>query len=215
MTPWFKARGRRLRTQSGPAMRATCQWFSLGLAGLGFLLLASCAEQVATISPSETLALLRTGRAPLTCGEPCLAQWQAVQPQAAQLLDRGRWRDLATLVLQTRYGDDLSLYYLGRAAEGVGYRPAAASYYRQSMRISGTSGSCQYLSRVCGGIALPRAASVRVAAIERAWRRARYRRAPGPPTPVAPAPEAAAPAPPATPVTPPESDYIEPPPVEH
>jgi hypothetical protein len=57
--------------------------------------------------------------------------------------------------MRTDYQDDLSLYYLGRAAEGMGFNPSAASYYRQSIELSGTSISCTNLSRLCGGLTLP------------------------------------------------------------
>jgi hypothetical protein len=58
----------------------------------------------------------------------------------------------------------------------MGYRAAAASYYRQSMQLSGTSISCQYLSRQCGGVSLPRAAAARLAAVERVANPPRARR---------------------------------------
>lgn len=111
--------------------------------------------------------MVSTGKALLTCREACIAEWQRLQPQAAELAAAARWPELAATVLQANYQDDLSLYYLGRAAEGLGYPGAAASYYRQSVRFSGTSASCQYLSRICGGVALPRAAGMRLAAIDR------------------------------------------------
>ena len=122
------------------------------------------------------------------------------------------------LLTRSGYQDDLSLYYLGRAAEGFAAREAAAGYYRQSRQISGTPGSCQSLSRLCGGVTLPRAAALRVAAIERDLNRARPRRIET--TPQGPAPqkagpaevEAPAPSPVARPPGPAASEYIEPPP---
>ena len=51
--------------------------------------------------------------------------------------------------------------------ELLGYRTAAASYYRQSAQLSPTANSCQRLSRLCGGVNLPRTAFLRAAAIER------------------------------------------------
>lgn len=184
------------------------------LVGLGCLLLAGCAERVASVTPAESLTLLRTGRPLLRCRDACLAEWQRAQPQAAQLEAGARWQGLAQLVLRIGYQDDLSLYYLGRAAEGIGYPTAAASYYRQSMQLSGTSISCQNLSRLCAGVALPRAASSRLAAIERELSRSRPRRngtaLRGPETPEAAPREPAAPVP--SPVGPPPSEYIEPPP---
>jgi len=150
----------------------------------GALLLAGCvppAGRAPEVPAAELLAQLPTGRPLLDCREPCLAQWKAVEPQARQSEAAGYWRELATLVLRSRYQDDLTLYYLGRAAEGLGYPVAAASYYRQSQSLSGTAVACEWLSRDCGGIILPRAAAQRLAAIERPLEPARHRN-------VAPAP---------------------------
>jgi|SRR5579864_4259589 len=205
------------------------KWYHRGLAAAALLALVGCAQQD-TVNPAETLALLRAGRPLLTCHEPCLPGWRSAQPQAAQLDAGARWQDLAMLLRRTGYQDDLSLYYLGRAAEGLGAREAAASYYRQSMHLSGTASSCQSLSRLCGGATLPRAAALRVAAIERELSRARPRRIEAAPPGAAPAEveaapqgsatpepgpaesEAPAPAPVPRPAGPPASEYIEPPP---
>ena len=215
--------------------------FRGGFVGLGCLLLAGCAGQSASVTPQQALASVRTGQSLLTCREACLAAWQAAQPQAAQLAAGRNWGELAALVLRVGYEDDLTLYYLGNTAEGTGYPGGAASYYRQSARLSGTSAACVNRSRVCGGVALPRAASLRLAAIERDLRRRygivgagprRVAPAPGEPPPPGEATEplpaengpppaepvsAAAPptAPPAPTPRPPahSPDYIEPPPL--
>jgi hypothetical protein len=203
----------------------------------GCLALAGCVEQPA-LSSADALALLSSGRQALTCRERCLAEWKRVEPQAAELNAAARWTDLAMLLLQTGYEDDLSLYYLGRAAEGLRYPAAASSYYRQSSRLSGTVASCQNLSRMCGGITLPRAALLREAAITREFNRAANRAArperrrpsraetpvsemepsipaPGSNEAVEP-PIALTPAPSGEPARRrPGSDYIEPPPAAH
>src|SRR6202158_617408 len=121
-------------------------WYHRGLATAALLTLVGCAERVDTVKPAEVLAQLRAGRPLLGCHDPCLAAWRGAQPQAAQLDAGARWQDLAMLLARTGYQDDLSLYYLGRAAEGLGSREAAAAYYRQSTQSSGTSSSCQSLS---------------------------------------------------------------------
>jgi len=180
--------------------------------------LVGCTERSDTLRPAETLAQLQAGRALVTCREPCLTTWRDAQPQAAQLDAGARWQDLAMLLARTGYQDDLSLFYLGRAAEGLGYREAAAGYYRQSAQLSGSAISCQSLSRLCGGVALPRAAALRLAAIERELNRPRPRRteqAPQAPEAPASAPaevEAPAPTPAPRPNGPAPSEYIEPPP---
>ena len=205
------------------------KWYRGILVAMGALVLAGCAEQRASIDPAQATAQLMSGRRLLNCRDACLAEWRQNQPQAAQLDAARRWPDLAAMVLNTGYEDDLSLYYLGRAAEGIGYPGAAASYYRQSVRLAASSASCQSLSRVCGGVVLPRAAAMRIAAIERELGAAGRRRAgssrpaaaasePAPPLPSevtesppeAPAPAAIEKSAPASRPTP--SEFIEPPP---
>ncbi len=134
---------------------------------LGCLALAGCAAAPTPIPPRQAVLALRAGEPLLRCREACVEDWRRAQPQAAQLAAASDWADLAALVEQVGYQDDLTLYYLARAAEGLGYPGAAASYYRQSLSLSGTSISCANLSRMCGGVALPRAAASRLAAIDR------------------------------------------------
>jgi len=128
--------------------------------GLALMLLCGCADsgsdnRYANMARPELLAQLQLGRPVLRCREACLPTWREAQPYAARLDASGQWGDLAATVMRTEYQDDLSLYYLGRAAEGLGFYPAAVSYYRQSMELSGTSISCANLSRLCGGVTLP------------------------------------------------------------
>lgn len=175
------------------------KWHYRGLVALACVSMVSCAERADTVKPAEARTLLRAGRPLLTCREPCLSAWRTAQPRAAQLEASGRWQDLAVLLMRVGYKDDLSLYYLGRAAEGIGYRGAAAGYYRQSTVLSGTSISCQHLSRLCGGVVLPRVAAQRLAVIERELNPIRSRRTEPalqePATPGAIPEEAGAPAP--------------------
>jgi hypothetical protein len=134
---------------------------------LAVLCLCGCAgsggdNRYTNMARPELLAQLQLGRSVLRCREACLPTWRDAQPRAARLDAASQWSDLAALVMRTEYQDDLSLYYLGRAAEGLGFYPAAISYYRQSMELSGTSISCANLSRVCGGVALPADAARRL-----------------------------------------------------
>jgi hypothetical protein len=192
---------------------------SLTLAGTLAGTLTGCAEQRSGLSPADAVAQLRTGAPMLTCREACIADWRRAQPQAAQLDAAGSWPELAALVIGTGYQDDLSLYYLGRAAEGLGFPGAAASYYRQSTYFSASSLSCRYLSGVCGGLAFPTAAVVRIAAIDHELNRGRPRRAVRAPAGAAPAtlapssaePELPEPGPPPSRAGPIPTEYIEPP----
>jgi len=202
--------------------------------GLGCALLAGCAEQHSGVSPDSGLTLMQTGVPILSCRDACLTDWRREQPQAQRLYaGGGQWRDLATLLIRVGYQDDLSLYYLGRAAEGLGFPAGAAAYYRQSTTLSGTSIACANLSRQCGGLVLPQAAALRLSSVTLQLERSR-RVAPAPPqvkaspaasegvatgaspdeaAPPAPAP---VPAPSPSPVANPADtkDYIEPPPAQ-
>jgi hypothetical protein len=133
--------------------------------GFGGLLLAGCAEQQNPVNPDAGLAQIQTGAPVLRCRDACLADWRREQPEAQQLHAQGRWRALAALVIRVNYQDDLSLYYLARAAEGLGFTAGAAAYYRQSKELSGTAIACSYLSRLCGGVVLPQAASLRLSLV--------------------------------------------------
>lgn len=197
-------------------------WRFCGLAGLGCLLLAGCVGRPAVVSPAQAVSMLQTGRPLLSCREACRAEWQSQEPQAAQYAAAARWQELAVLVLGVGYQDDLSLYYLGRAAEGLGYAGAAASYYRQSMQLSGTSISCQYLTHLCGGEVFPRAAALRLAAIDQELSRryrhgTRRRRSTAPAevsVPIPAEPAALVPAEPVEPPVPPPTVPAAPPPAE-
>ena len=152
-------------------MRKLC---SGSLAAIVCLMVTGCAQQKPAVDPAAATAQLSTGAPLLRCRADCLADWRAAQPYAAQLDAAARWSDLATLVITINYQDDLTLYYLARAAEGLGYPSAAASYYRQSTYISGSSLSCQHESGVCGGVVLPDAALARIEAIESQAKRSRF-----------------------------------------
>jgi len=159
------------------------KYLSFVAIALGAALLAGCSTPSApSVNVDEAMLLVQVGRPVLRCRADCLAAWRAAAPQAEQDLARQRWRDLAESLIRVNYQDDLTLYYLGRAAEGLGYPKAAASYYRQSMEFSGTSGSCAYLSRQCGGVTLPRDAALRLATLDNDLNRARPARRPSPPS---------------------------------
>lgn len=200
--------------QAVPRPGSVCRLlFALAVA-LSMAALAACTPEVAPVSPEQRLAMIPTGEPLLSCRADCLAAWRAAEPQAETLAARRHWTDLALLVLRVNYEDDLTVYYLAEAAQGMGYRAAAASYYRQSIKLSAGPASCLVYSRLCGGVSLPRAAQGRLAALGRLVPRRRpsvpERSAPRAEEPVAaPAPP---PAPVPEPVAPPPTVVVAPPP---
>jgi hypothetical protein len=169
------------------------KWLKTTVAALGGAALGGCAASSPSPPPvniGQAMLSLQLGKPVLRCREACLAAWREAEPHAGQLAAKGQWWELAETVIRVGYQDDLTLYYLGRATEGLGYPKAATSYYRQSMELSGTSISCTYMSRQCSGVALPHEASLRLGALDNELNRPRPARRPVPSPGQSPTPEA-------------------------
>jgi hypothetical protein len=101
--------------------------------------LIGCANKYETVTPelqASMLADLRAGRLSLDCGQKCSLTWFA-QASSIHAIDRAEnWTDLAVRVMQIGYGDDLAYYYLGQAAQGLGYHKAAIAYYNYAFGLA-------------------------------------------------------------------------------
>jgi hypothetical protein len=104
--------------------------------------LIACTMQNANVPPAQLMSELQAGQPVLDCRNDCLFAWNDHRQQAAAMDATGRWQELALLVMQIGYMNDLSYYYLGRAAENLGYLQAAEKYYRIAEKLSVTSMSC-------------------------------------------------------------------------
>jgi len=81
------------------------------------------------------------------------------------LHDSGQWENLATAVLNDKYGDNLRWYYLGRAAEGMSMCDTAEHYYRISKERS-EHFETRCFSGMCAGIKLPEILEERLITVE-------------------------------------------------
>jgi hypothetical protein len=104
--------------------------------------LAACTMKNATVPPEQLLSELQAGQPMLDCRADCSFAWASNRQQAAVLDATGQWQQLALLVMQVGYMDDLTYYYLGHAAENLGYLQPAEKYYRIAEQISVTNMSC-------------------------------------------------------------------------
>ena len=135
-----------------------------GVVGLIVLALTSCAARTPEVPADELLRRLQAGEPMLDCRVACLDAWRSNRGTALVLNETRRWRELAILVMQTGYTDDLTYFYLGRAAEGLGYREAATTYYQISARLSAAGLACtEEHPNLCNGQVLPAAAEARLA----------------------------------------------------
>jgi len=109
------------------------------LAGLSLLLLGGCAAKYDALTPelhTSMLGDLKSGKLTLDCGLKCDITFIA-QASSLHAFDVAeRWDDLATHVMQIGYGNDLAYYYLGQAAQGLGYQQAAIGYYTYALALN-------------------------------------------------------------------------------
>jgi hypothetical protein len=137
---------------------AACTVLVLGL------VLASCASAPPEVPPDELIRRLQTGEPVLDCGLPCRDIWRANRATALLLNETRQWRELAVLVMQIGYTNDLTYYYLGRAAQGLGFWDAAKRYYQISVRLSSAGITCTAEgAEYCNGQIFPAAAQAELA----------------------------------------------------
>jgi hypothetical protein len=118
-------------------------WFQLLALGAATSVIASgCTMKNASVPPAQLMSELQAGQPMLDCRADCGLSWANNRQQAALLDTTGQWQPLALLVMQIGYMDDLTYYYLGHAAENLGYLQAAQRYYRIAEQISVTNMSC-------------------------------------------------------------------------
>lgn len=118
-------------------------WLRMACIG-GFLLAATagCTLKNVNVPPAELMRQVQAGQPMLDCRADCSGAWGQNHQQIRILDATGRWQDLALLVAQIGYMNDLSYYYLGHAAENLGYWQAAQRYYRIAERLSVGPMSC-------------------------------------------------------------------------
>lgn len=128
--------------------------------------LAGCA-----ISPSasssraasgDVLQELNAGTLRLQCETTCFVHWRSQSRHLKSLHDNRVWADLAHEVAKTDYSSDLSYYYLGRAAEGLGHPEAAVIYYRLALS---QLHRCEGWLSDCDGFDFPRDIRVRMVSL--------------------------------------------------
>lgn len=101
---------------------------------------------------SEAWDAFKDGRLILTGSN--LPGFVVKQTDFANLEKAQNWRDLAALVMKTDYDIDLSYYYLGKAAIGLGFADAGKAYLRRAkeMNDEGTQSCRTKTLMTCKGV---------------------------------------------------------------
>jgi hypothetical protein len=138
--------------------------------------LSGCAVQtINEKNASELFDKFSTGNMQLATGFPAVGTnifHVEDMYDAAQSKD---WTRLSRIVIEANSGDDVGYYYLGLAAQQLGYKDAARIYFkksvddsrRQTLPTQCTIGpqASSYLGRQCHGLVLPQAAYDRLDAL--------------------------------------------------
>jgi hypothetical protein len=97
------------------------------------LILAGCSSAGPTNSmgqkSSDPEADFLAGRIRLECQVSCSYAWASNYPRMYEAYTAQQWTLLASEVMRVGQGNDISYFFLGRAAEGLGKSEAAKNYY--------------------------------------------------------------------------------------
>lgn len=88
-------------------------------------------------------------KAILDCtGFICAGRWGANRAEAKSFYSQEMWPELVAVVLKVGFPSDMTYFYLGRAAEGMGFLDAASSYYSlapHALKCAGLINNCDGL----------------------------------------------------------------------
>lgn len=126
------------------------------------LFLCGCIPRHAVVTPelrTQMMADLKAGKPNLTCEVECVFSWMNDFQRMITLHNASQWEALAELVMQVGHGKDISYYFLGKAAEGLGYYDAAVKYYQISLQLFSSPDKLKHCRDVpagdyCGGLNL-------------------------------------------------------------
>lgn len=146
-------------------VRSSERFFAFTLAKVGFLILSSAVAGCATQGPIRDLpTVLESGNIRLSCGFMCSVADGDERIRYRYYYDNYRWLELAAIVARVGFDIDRNYFYLGSAAEGMGYRHAAQTYYRLAL---GSSSRCADFINVCDGLDVPSLVLARTKEISR------------------------------------------------
>lgn len=133
------------------------------------ILIIGCSPKYNSLTPElrrELNGEFISGRANLDCTVSCTFSWMFARQEMISLYDSQKWQDLAEKVMEIGFKQDLAYYFLGRAAEGLGYKLSALVYYEKAKELYYTPGYNCYESGSCRGFDLSSMIPERIAGIQ-------------------------------------------------
>ena len=142
------------------------------LLAVSMSLLASCVTQpTPTISTLDRKLLARfaSGASVLDCEGACSSTYVHSQADIWSRYDAQDWQGLALLILHIRWRRDITYFFLGAAAQGLGHLEAADRYYRFAGALASSTrpmNRCASIYELCGPLSLPQDIYPRLAAVD-------------------------------------------------
>lgn len=113
--------------------------------------ITGCATGGANVADPNFMKDFGAGNVRLTCTLACAGSAGANRSKLTQLYTQGKWPDLAREVARIGYENEREYFYLGVAAQQLGYKNAARTYYNLAL-------TTQYKCSIqgCDGFVFPR-----------------------------------------------------------
>ena len=111
----------------------------------------------------QVVTIFVKGEIDLSCGPTCSGDWGFNQRKIKYYWKSGQMTELAKTVIAINHGVDLSYFYLGQAAEGLGYLEAAKMYYNKAKHFPY---KCDGFFDNCDGINVPKETEAALKRIE-------------------------------------------------
>ena len=102
-------------------------------------LFCACSPQHAQLTPQlkeKLVTDMTSGNLPATCQFDCYWSFLQNQREMKSLYLAGSWKPLAEKVTQVGHENEVSYFYLGRAAEELGYTTGAIAFYKHSVDLA-------------------------------------------------------------------------------
>lgn len=109
---------------------------------------------LAPLPNESTRSKLEKGDIRFTCGLDCSKAWADEKVTWKSFDEKKSWEELVNSVIKVNFIGDQPYYFLGRAAEGLGYFDAANVYYNLAL-TSATYFKCSSTSAGCNGLEFP------------------------------------------------------------
>ena len=103
------------------------------------------------------------GQIRLDCELSCSGAWGTNKQRVYEIFSAERWTLLADEVMRIGFANDLTYFYLGRAAEGLGKPEAAKNYYALG-RV--TPYHCNSIVNNCNGLDVPALTTQRLSTLK-------------------------------------------------